>query len=654
MRCPGRRVVAIVVLSCCGLGPRAGAQGDLYVSEAGNYRVRMPGTPRLQQQTRTGPSGVTITTVTAGVETPDKHAAYAVTHIDMPPQMVNGGNLDAALDGGARGMATSMGATIREQTPIKFAGHPGLDLSLDIPPKGGKGPGIARARVILAGNRFYHLLFLGPAATFRPEEYAAFRDSFSLIRDVPPIAQRGPGIARPMPAPPPRPTGPRASTAFVGDSGPDPAGPAEVEIRVDYDASKVVDRIRPGGFNENPFRDIAPPGGVLVGARVGYVNSFGGSKVGSIRPIYQVGAKYIEGEANGNPAAELGEARVAAKPGYVVAGINYRAGLLVDAVQLVFGRVKGGKVDLRDAYTSPWLGDPGGTLMFVSGEGRFIAGVVGRSNGREINAIGLAVVAGPMNAKVSPPAPVAASPKAVAGPVAGPRPSPVAAPPPSTRPAQPPMAGPTVASNPAPSFEPSPRPRPKVAPLPVVEPPAEIDPAVAAAASRRPAAFPISVAYNPSRLADVPPGDDDPREGFRDVAPRGGVLVGVRVGTIEAFGGDKVGSVQPIYQVGGGYVPGRRHGAAVVRGGSTVMARPGYAVGGLNLRAGLIVDAFQLVFMRVEGGRLNPADTYTSDWIGDPSGGDASTVSGNGRPIVGLRGRADVNMFKALGAVVAN
>jgi hypothetical protein len=116
-----------------------------------------------------------------------------------------------------------------------------------------------------------------------------------------------------------------------------------------------------------------------------------------------------------------------------------------------------------------------------------------------------------------------------------------------------------------------------------------------------------------------------------------------------------VGAIQLIYQVGGGYVPGHRHGATSIRGGSTVMARPGYAVGGLNLRAGLIVDAFQLVFMRVEGGKLNPADTYTSDWLGDPSGGGgASTVSGNGRPIVGLRGRANARELTSLGAVVAN
>jgi hypothetical protein len=433
-------------------------------------------------------------------------------------------------------------------------------------------------------------------------------------------------IAAPQGVAPPRPIGARASTAFVGESGPDPAAPAESDIRVEYDAAKAVDRIRPGGFNENPFRDVAPAGGVLVGARVGYVDSFGGPKVGSIRPIYQVGTTYAEGELAGNPAAALGEARAVAKPGYVVAGINYRAGLLVDAVQLVFGRVKGGKVDLRDSYLSPWLGDPnGGMLMHVSGEGRFIAGILGRSNGREINAIGLTVVAGPTNAKVA--ATPAGAPTTKA---ATPAPTPVVSRPKST---------------PAPTA-------PAVNPLPIPEPPV-IDPAVAAAAARRPAPIALSVPYDETRTSDVPAPEGNPREAFRDVAPRGGVLVGVRVGYIEQFGGDKVAAIQPIYQVGGGYIPGRRFGAVEIRGGVTVMARPGYAVAAINLRQGLIVDALQLVFQRVEEGRLVAEDSYTSDWIGDPTGGGASTASGNGHPVVGLHGRADAKGVQRLGLVVA-
>ncbi len=580
------------------IGPAAVAapQGEFYVSEAGNYRVRMPGVPRVQQQPHAA-GGMPLVMNMALVEAPGTGVAYAVAYADVPAHLAQAGKLDAMLEGGARGMAAKTGSTITEQAPIRFGAYSGLDATMEAPPKGPGEPLVARARFLLVGNRFYQVLLLGPKSRNRPEDFGAFRDSFSLLRDPPPAAPAvATAPAMPPPMPPSRPIGPRTAPAFVGESGPDPAGPAEADIRVEYDASKAIDRIRPGGFNENPFRDIAPPGGVLVGVRVGYVDSFGGPKVGAIRPIYQVGSAYAEGELAGNPAAALGEARAVAKPGYVVAGINYRAGLLVDAVQLAFGRVKAGKVDLRDGYLSPWLGDPnGGTLMHVSGEGRFIAGILGRSNGREINAIGLAVVAGPVNVKVA--AAPTGSPTTKA---ASPAPAAKAAPP--------------VAARPMPARPPA----PTADPLPVLKPPT-IDPAVSARAARWPAPIALAVPYDETRTTDIPEAEGDSREAFRDVAPRGGVLVGVRVGYVEKFGGDKVAAIQPLYQVGRGYVPGRRFGAASVRGGVTVMARPGYAVAAINLRQGLIVDAFQLVFQRVEAGRLIADDSYTSDWIGDPA-----------------------------------
>ena len=257
------------------------------------------------------------------------------------------------------------------------------------------------------------------------------------------------------------------------------------------------------------------------------------------------------------------------KPGYVVAGMKATGLGAAHRRQssLVFGKVKSGKVDLRDAYTSPWLGDAiGGSLMFsVSGEGRFIAGVVGRSNGREVNGIGLAIAAGQVTVKVGA-TPAAATPKVARGRQAGPS---------SCAPRRG-VCGLTVAARPARRCA-GPGPGLIADPSPAADQPPvmEVDQAVAAAAARRPAPVALAIAYNPLRLADIPAEADDPREGFRDVAPVGGLLVGVRVGTVEAFGADKVGAVQPIYQVGGGYIPGRRHGVASIRGGATVMARPG-------------------------------------------------------------------------------
>ncbi len=83
---------------------------------------------------------------------------------------------------------------------------------------------------------------------------------------------------------------------------------------------------------------------------------------------------------------------------------------------------------------------------------------------------------------------------------------------------------------------------------------------------------------------------------------------------------------------------GQAHGD---RGGTEVVirAKPGYAVGGLRLRGGDRVYAFRVIFMKIVGPVLNPADSYESDWI---LGNEADTklLGGDGYPVVGLHGRA--------------
>jgi hypothetical protein len=69
-----------------------------------------------------------------------------------------------------------------------------------------------------------------------------------------------------------------------------------------------------------------------------------------------------------------------------------------------------------------------------------------------------------------------------------------------------------------------------------------------------------------------------------------------------------------------------------------ILAKPGYAVGGLQVRGADRVLAFQVVFMRIAGPVLNPADRYESGWIvGNAT--DTMMLVGTGAPIVGLHGR---------------
>lgn len=68
-----------------------------------------------------------------------------------------------------------------------------------------------------------------------------------------------------------------------------------------------------------------------------------------------------------------------------------------------------------------------------------------------------------------------------------------------------------------------------------------------------------------------------------------------------------------------------------------VFARDGYAVGGIVVNADEIVHAVKLIFMRVkDDGQLDPSDSYTSDWLGHPSGRSEEEINGGGRQVVGF------------------
>ena len=73
------------------------------------------------------------------------------------------------------------------------------------------------------------------------------------------------------------------------------------------------------------------------------------------------------------------------------------------------------------------------------------------------------------------------------------------------------------------------------------------------------------------------------------------------------------------------------------RGAKVVAARDGYAVGGIIVNADEIVHAVKLIFMRVaDDDGLDPSDSYTSDWLGHPSGESEEEINGRGRPVVGF------------------
>jgi hypothetical protein len=70
------------------------------------------------------------------------------------------------------------------------------------------------------------------------------------------------------------------------------------------------------------------------------------------------------------------------------------------------------------------------------------------------------------------------------------------------------------------------------------------------------------------------------------------------------------------------------------------MAKAGYAIGALKVTAGELVTSLQVVYMRIKpDGRLDPADSYEDEVVGDPGGKAPVVIGGSGALVFGIYGR---------------
>ena len=233
--------IILVALAAAGLAGCGGspAGGGLYRSEAGNFGVAMPGTPKETQQAAGAIPIHAITSEAAGV-------TYNVTYNDVPADLATPEKADGVLDRTSSGLAASGKNKVLETQGVHLVGHPGREVDFEAGTRRGT------SRIYLIGNRLYQVMAVGPGATL-PASAEAFLDSFRLLRDVSPIVptSAAPAIAAapspspsPTPAPAPAPT-PAPSTpppvvqaTFSLGSPDDPDG--DSEVRVDGGAATIV------------------------------------------------------------------------------------------------------------------------------------------------------------------------------------------------------------------------------------------------------------------------------------------------------------------------------------------------------------------------------------------------------------------------------
>lgn len=153
---------------------------------------------------------------------------------------------------------------------------------------------------------------------------------------------------------------------------------------------------------------------------------------------------------------------------------------------------------------------------------------------------------------------------------------------------------------------------------------------------------------------------------FRELPKDGAILVGFELGIGRGYSRHaSIKAVRPIYKVSGGntrqgqirgvvkteYVRGRLY-RTQVEDSVKVVAKHGYAVGGITVANRSDLGGLSVRFMKITGDRLDPADAYDSDWIGVPAADRKTYLGGEGEPVIGIIGRESYVNCTGLGLIL--
>jgi hypothetical protein len=187
-------------------------------------------------------------------------------------------------------------------------------------------------------------------------------------------------------------------------------------------------------------------------------------------------------------------------------------------------------------------------------------------------------------------------------------------------------------------------PKPTTQPAPQIEAQPDLQPAVpdtnhllqVGAPATPPAAQQQKFMLEKTHMLGTPTGG----RVFETLNPKGEHVIGFRIAMSKSRNDTIVKSFEPIYPSDG-----------LVVTQSMIVARPGYAVGGVRLAGDRQNTADRVVFMRLTAHGLDPDDSYQSDWQGDWARWSTFLLGGDGNIVVGTYGRQSTNLG-ALGLIV--
>lgn len=188
---------------------------------------------------------------------------------------------------------------------------------------------------------------------------------------------------------------------------------------------------------------------------------------------------------------------------------------------------------------------------------------------------------------------------------------------------------------------------PPIIPFPVFNKPPATNPKPPVGSTKPPITQPVPSLPQPKKPQALG-GAFDPE--FTENAPEGGLLVGFEVGLGKFVKNDIIATLRPIFRVKDNDADGELHGTDTTRL-TKYVAKPGYAVGAISIKHSLGVDGFALTFMKVVGDKLDPSDSYKSDWIGGMGGGRTTTQDGDGKLVTGIIGKQGKKNCSGIGLI---
>jgi hypothetical protein len=155
-------------------------------------------------------------------------------------------------------------------------------------------------------------------------------------------------------------------------------------------------------------------------------------------------------------------------------------------------------------------------------------------------------------------------------------------------------------------------------------------------------------------------GADGNRTAYEAVSADGQPLVGFELGLANRPMGYQVSAFRPIFkgekqpQKDAGLFRDGPAAKALVTKVVRVVAKDGYAVSGITVQTGLLIEAVRLRFAKLTGDALDLNDWYQGDWLGAAeTKGTMTQLESDGRPILGVTAAADDVKAWGIGFVYA-